>query len=165
MRLIFFLAVLAIPQPANTNSHLPWSFLYPDLQWHGFAVTHCGVGARHVKTCLRTSSRKWKHGISRSSMPSFFVLNSMTVPPQHMENFSKPLEMMQCQEHKPFAGTKCFLKAEPLLKMSSAANDHQQHGQVTTQHEYENFFDLIEDWQSRWLLMKWMWTGKLFVGY
>jgi hypothetical protein len=38
-----------------------------------------------------------------------------------MENFSRPLEMMHCQEHKPFAGTKCFLKAEPLLKMSSAA--------------------------------------------
>jgi len=49
-----------------------------------------------------------------------------------MENFSRPLEMMQCQEHKPFAGTKCFLKAEPLLKMRSAADDHQQHGQVTT---------------------------------
>ena len=49
--------------------------------------------------------------------------------------------MMQCQEHKPFAGTKCFLKAEPLLKMSSAADDHEQHGQVTTQHEYKNLFD------------------------
>ena len=60
--------------------------------------------------------------------PSFFMLNSVTVPPQHMENFSSPLEMMQCQEHKPFAGTKCFLKAEPLLKMSSAADGHQQHG-------------------------------------
>jgi len=53
--------------------------------------------------------------------------------------------MMQCQEHKPFAGTKCFLKAETLLKMSSAADDHQQHEQVTTQHEYENLFDPIED--------------------
>jgi len=38
----------------------------------------------------------------------FFVLNSVTVPPQHMENFSRPLEMMQCQEHKPFAGTDVF---------------------------------------------------------
>ena len=53
--------------------------------------------------------------------------------------------MMQCQGHKPFAGTKCFLKAESLLKMRSAADDHQQHGQVTTQHEYENLFDPIED--------------------
>jgi hypothetical protein len=60
----------------------------------------------------------------------FFVLNSVTMPPQHMKNFSRPLEMMQCQEHKPFAGIKCSLKAEPLLKMSSAADDHQQHGQV-----------------------------------
>ena len=75
----------------------------------------------------------------------FFVLNSVTVPPQHMENFSRPLEIMQCQEHKPFTGTKCFLKAEPSLKMSSSADDRQQHGQVTTQHEYENLFDPIED--------------------
>jgi hypothetical protein len=37
-----------------------------------------------------------------------------------------------------------FLKAEPLLKMNSAADDYQQHGQVTTQHEYENVFDPIE---------------------
>jgi hypothetical protein len=59
----------------------------------------------------------------------FFVLNSMAVPSQHMENFSRPLEMMQCQEHKPFAGTTCFLKPEPMLKMSSAADD--QHQQVT----------------------------------
>ena len=29
---------------------------------------------------------------------------------------------------------KCFLKAEFFLKMSSAADDHQQRGQVTTQH-------------------------------
>jgi len=62
----------------------------------------------------------------------FFALNLVAVPPQHMENFSRPLEMMQCQEHKPFAGIKCFLKAEPLSKMSSAADDHQQNGQVTT---------------------------------
>jgi len=52
---------------------------------------------------------------------------------------------MKCQEHKPLAGTKSFLKAEPLLKMSNAADDHQQHGQVTTQHEYEKFFDPIKD--------------------
>ena len=39
----------------------------------------------------------------------------------------------KCKEQKPFAGTKCFLKAEPLLKMSSAADVHQQQGQVTTQ--------------------------------
>ena len=71
----------------------------------------------------------------RAAVCHFFVLNSVRMPPQHMENFSRPLEIMQCQEHKPFAGTKCFLKAEPMLKMSSAAEDHQQHGQVTTQHE------------------------------
>jgi len=38
-----------------------------------------------------------------------------------------------------------FLKAESLMKMSSAADDHQQHGQVTTQRGYENLFDLTED--------------------
>jgi hypothetical protein len=64
---------------------------------------------------------------------SFVLLNSATVPPQHMENFSRPLEMMQCQQHKLFPGTKCFLKAEPLLKMSSAVDVHQQHRQVITQ--------------------------------
>ena len=74
MSLILFLAVLSILRPANRDSRLPLSFLYTDLQWHGFAVTHCGVGARRVKTCLRTSSRKWKHGISLSGMPSFFCV-------------------------------------------------------------------------------------------
>ena len=60
-----------------------------------------------------------------------FVLNTVRMPPQHMENFSRPLEMMQCQDHKPVAGTKYFLKAESLLKMISAAEEHQQHGEVT----------------------------------
>jgi len=73
------------------------------------------------------------------------VLNSVTVPPQQMENFSRPLEMMQYQAHKPFAGTKYCLKAEPLLKMSSSADDHQQNGQVTAQHGKENLFELIGD--------------------
>jgi len=59
----------------------------------------------------------------------FFVLNSVTLPPQHMENFSRPLEVMRRQQHKLFAGTMRFLKAETLLKMSSTVDDHQQHGQ------------------------------------
>jgi hypothetical protein len=66
----------------------------------------------------------------------FFVLNLVRMPPQHMENFSRPFEIMKCQENKPFDGT-CFLKAEPLLKMSSAAGDHQQRGQVTTQNVFD----------------------------
>jgi hypothetical protein len=65
----------------------------------------------------------------------FFVLNSVTVPPQHVENFGRPLKMLQYQKLQPFAGTKCFLKAETLLKMSNAEDDHQQHEQVTIQHE------------------------------
>ena len=44
-----------------------------------------------------------------------------------------------------FSRAQAFLQAEPSLKMSSAADDRQQHGQVTTQHEYENLFDPIED--------------------
>jgi hypothetical protein len=47
----------------------------------------------------------------------FFVLNSVTLPPQYMGNFSRSLEMIQCPEHKPFADTVCFLKEEPLLKL------------------------------------------------
>ena len=76
---------------------------------------------------------------------SFFVLNSVTMPPQHMKNFSRPLEMLQCQEHKPLIGTKYFMKAEPLFKMSNAADDHQQHGQVTSQHVQQNLFHTIVD--------------------
>jgi hypothetical protein len=60
-------------------------------------------------------------------------------------NYSRPLEMMQCQEHKPFGGTNCFLKAENWLKMNTATDDHQQHGKVTTQHGKENLFHPIED--------------------
>ena len=57
----------------------------------------------------------------------FFVLNSVRMAPQQMENFSRLLEMMQCKEHKHFAGTERFLKAEPLLKMCSTAEAHRQH--------------------------------------
>ena len=46
----------------------------------------------------------------------------------------RSLEIMHCQQHKPFTGTKYFLKAESLLKMSSAADYYQQNGQLTTQH-------------------------------
>jgi len=52
----------------------------------------------------------------------FVVLNLMRIPPQHMGKFSRPLEMMQCHEQKPVTGKKSFLKTEPLLKMSSAAD-------------------------------------------
>jgi hypothetical protein len=36
----------------------------------------------------------------------FFCVKLGTMPPQHMENFSRPLKMLQWQEHKPFTGTK-----------------------------------------------------------
>jgi hypothetical protein len=64
----------------------------------------------------------------------FCCVKLSDMPPQHMEGFSRPLEMMQCQEHKPLAVRISFLKAEPLLKINSAADDQQQNGQVTTQH-------------------------------
>ena len=43
------------------------------------------------------------------------------------------------RRHKMFSEDRTFVEDE------QPANDHQQHGQVTTQHEYENLFDLIED--------------------
>jgi hypothetical protein len=52
----------------------------------------------------------------------FFVLNLVRIPSQHVGNFTRPLEMMQCHEQKPVTGTKYSMKAEPLLKMSSAAD-------------------------------------------
>ena len=162
MRLIFFWKYCSpLTQPAIDL--LPSSI--PNcsgmaLQW--FIVEWMPDVSRRV---CEPRHENGSNGTSCSGMPSFFVLHSVTVPPQHMINFSGPLEMMQCQKHKPFAGTKCFLKAETLLTMSSAADDHQQDGQVKTQHEYENLFNPIEDWQSAWLLMKWTRTGKLFVGY
>jgi len=33
-----------------------------------------------------------------------------------MENFSRPLEMMQCQKHKPFAGKKMFSEGRFLVE-------------------------------------------------
>jgi len=67
----FLLAGLAIQQPASTDRLGPWSFLLPHLQCHGFAMPHCGVGVWPVSACLWTLSCKWKHGTSRSDMPSF----------------------------------------------------------------------------------------------
>jgi hypothetical protein len=43
----------------------------------------------------------------------------VTVPPQQTENFRRPMEMMQCQQQKRFAGKICFLNADTLLKMGS----------------------------------------------
>jgi hypothetical protein len=53
-----------------------------------------------------------------------FCVNPVTLPPQNMENSTRTLEIMQRQELKPFADTVYFLKAEPLPKMSSAAEDN-----------------------------------------
>jgi hypothetical protein len=64
----------------------------------------------------------------------FFVSNTVRMPLKHTENFGMPFEMTEFQQQNPFAGIKCFLQPEPLLKTSSAADDHQQHGQITTLH-------------------------------
>ena len=59
--------------------------------------------------------KRW-HGTPRSDMPSFlFVLNSVTMPPQHTKNFSRPLEMMQCSKQKPFAGKKKMFSEGRIL--------------------------------------------------
>ena len=47
---------------------------------------------------------------------AFFVLNSVTLPPQHMHYFRRPLEMMQCQEHKPFHWHKMFSEGRTLVE-------------------------------------------------
>ena len=78
-------------------------------------------------------------------MPSFFCVklsDSATTTHGKLQQAFGDDAMSRAQA---FRWPKYFLKAEPLLKMSSAADDHQPHGQVTTQHEYENLFDPIED--------------------
>jgi hypothetical protein len=47
---------------------------------------------------------------------SIFVFNSVTLPSQHMGYFSRPLEMMQCQEHKPFHWHKMFSEGRTLVE-------------------------------------------------
>jgi len=46
----------------------------------------------------------------------FFMLNSVTLQPQHMEYFNRPLEMMQCQEHKSFRWRKMFSEGRNLVE-------------------------------------------------
>jgi len=46
----------------------------------------------------------------------FFTLNSVTLPPQHMGYFSRPLEIKQCQEHKPFRLHKMFSEGRNLVE-------------------------------------------------
>jgi hypothetical protein len=60
------------------------------------------------------------------------VLNSVTVTPQHMQNFSRPLEMMQCEQHKPFAGTKMFSEGITL------AEDEQRSGRPSASRTGDN---------------------------
>jgi hypothetical protein len=64
----------------------------------------------------------------------FFVLNSLSdsASTKHGK-FQQAFGDGLCEQHTPFVGTICSLKAEPLLKMSSAADDNQRHGLVTTQ--------------------------------
>ena len=45
-----------------------------------------------------------------------FMLNSVTLPQQHMEYFSRPLEMMQYQEHKAFRWHKMFSEGRNLVE-------------------------------------------------
>jgi len=40
----------------------------------------------------------------------------VTLPPQQMEYFSRPLEMMQCQEHKAFRWHKMFSEGRNLVE-------------------------------------------------
>jgi hypothetical protein len=57
-----------------------------------------------------------RHKNGNTEHRAFFVLNSVTVPPQHMENFGRTLEMMQCQERKPFRWHKMFSEGRTLVE-------------------------------------------------
>jgi hypothetical protein len=83
------------------------------------------VGAWHASRCLTFQeafvnlvTEMEARNIAQRYVICLAVLNSVTVPLQRVENFSRPLKMIQCQERKPFSATICLLKAEPLLKMS-----------------------------------------------
>jgi len=71
MRLFFSWLYWQYCSPPTQKVVLPWSFLYPDLQWHAFTITNCGAGAWRVNTCFRTSSRKW---IARNIAQRYLIL-------------------------------------------------------------------------------------------
>ena len=80
-------------------------------------------------------SCRWQHGTSRSGKPPFFVYvklgdNVTTTHGKIQQAFGD--DAMSRAQAVP--GTQHFLKAERLLKISSSAGDHQQHGQVKIQH-------------------------------
>jgi len=62
----------------------------------------------------RHENRSTKHRTALCHF--FFVLNSVTLPPQHMEYFSRHLDMIQCEEHKPFRWHKMFSEGRTLVE-------------------------------------------------
>jgi len=66
-------------------------------------------------------------------MPSFYVKLGDSAITTHGK-LQQAFGNVAVSRAKRFVVTKYFLTAQPLLKMSSAADDHQQHGQVTTLH-------------------------------
>jgi hypothetical protein len=83
------------------------------------------------------------------------------VPPQHMENFSRPLEMMQCQA---FRWHKMFSEGRTLV------GDEQRSGPPLAARAGDNIARVRELVRSdrrltERFLMKWTWTGKPFVCY
>jgi len=136
MRLIFFSCCTS--NTATCQHTQPFTLILPLSQLIVPCLCSDSLWIRCLTcqdVCANFVTKMEARNISQRYAIFFLVLNSVTVSPQHMENFSRPLEMMQCQEHKPFDSTKCFLNAEPSLKISSTAEDHQQHGQVTIRHE------------------------------
>ena len=82
--------------------------------------------------------------MSLSGMPSFFCVkldDSATTTHGKLQQAFGDNAMSRAQS---FRWHKMFSEGRTIV-VSSAADNHQQHGQVTTQHEYENLFDLIED--------------------
>ena len=55
----------------------------------------------------------------RAAVCDFFVLSSVTMPPQHMENYSRPLEMMQYQEHTLSLAQNVFWRQKPCWRWAA----------------------------------------------
>jgi hypothetical protein len=67
-------------------------------------------------------------------VPSFFSVKLSNIATTTHGKLQQAFGGGGTSRAKPFSRTKSFLKAETLLKMSSAVDNHQQNGQVTTQH-------------------------------
>jgi hypothetical protein len=66
--------------------------------------------------CPENGSTKQSAALCHLSLSLSLFFNLVTLPPQHMGYFSRPLEMMQFQEHKPFHWHKMFSEGRTLVE-------------------------------------------------